>query len=190
MIQLQEHEQILAITRRHWFILARDIFALFILYLIPLIAAPLLLSLENPTLALYTEFLSAHILLFLVLAWTLIFWMKLFGIWTDYYLDTWLVTDRRVISIDQHSLFNREISSFRLERLQDVSIEIRGIIATFLNFGDMHLQTAGTQQQFIIRGIPKPRALKNTILTQSDTLLESLETPTVASKEQAAPPTS
>ena len=94
--------------------------------------------------------------------------MRVAGVWTDYYLDVWMVTDKRVIDIEQKGFFHRQTSVFRIERIQDVTVETHGIVATLLNFGDIHVQTAGEGQEFIMRGIANPKYVRRVILRQQD----------------------
>jgi uncharacterized membrane protein YdbT with pleckstrin-like domain len=98
--------------------------------------------------------------------------MKLFAVWTDYYLDIWIVTNRKLVSIDQIGLFNREISTLRMERIQDVTFSINGIVATLLNFGDIHVQTAAEEREFVMRGIAHPDRVKRLILTHIDSVAD------------------
>ena len=55
-----------------------------------------------------------------------------------------------------------------MERIQDITIDIHGIIPTLLDFGDIHVQTAGDSQEFVMKGAPNPRRLKELILKESD----------------------
>ena len=73
-------------------------------------------------------------------------WVLFFIKWTDYYLDVFILTDRRVIYITQKGLFSRRIATSRLDRVQDVSAEVTGMMPTFLNYGDVHVQTAGEEK--------------------------------------------
>ncbi len=70
--------------------------------------------------------------------------------------------------MDQRGLFFRNTGSFRLERLQDINVSIRGILATFLKFGDLQAETASNDREFIARGIPNPQELKSLILEAAD----------------------
>ena len=175
MLQLESDETVRQVVRKHWFILLLEL-------AIPVIVLPLPFLLydfiSGQELALGAEIITTTIpealLPFLVATWVLLIWIKLFGVWTDYYLDTWIVTDKRIIDIEQRGFFRRHISSFRMERIQDVTIEVNGIIATLLNFGDIHVQTAGESREFIIKGIPKPKQLKEAILRQSDIVVKKM----------------
>lgn len=95
--------------------------------------------------------------------------MTLAYIWTDQYLDVWVITDRRIVAIDQKRLFVRNIGSFRLERLQDMNIEIPGFLATMFDYGNIEAQTAsGSEEEFSARYLPKPREIKAVILEAAD----------------------
>ena len=154
-IELETDEEIIAIIRRHWFYLFKQVFFVFVLMLLPLVL-PLLFANLSP----FTGSLTAYTphLLFLYAFWLLVLWMLLAMIWTDHYLDIWTITNRRIIKIDQVALFRRQTGSFRLEKLQDLNVEINGIIATLLDFGTIHAQTAsGKDDEFSASYLPKPQ---------------------------------
>ncbi len=96
-------------------------------------------------------------------------------VWTHYYLDLWIITDRRIIVIDQIHFFNRKVSSFRLERLQDIKVAVNGVLATFLNYGTIRAQTASAaESNFMTGGLPEPRELQSLIQKATDERLKSL----------------
>ena len=47
---------------------------------------------------------------------------------TDYYLDTWIVTTERIISIEQKGLFERTASELDLISVQDATAEVHGFL--------------------------------------------------------------
>ena len=79
---------------------------------------------------------------------------------TDYYLDTWIVTTRRVINIEQKGLFSRVISELHLNQVQDVTAETHGFIATILSYGHVYIQTAGTRERFEFKMVNDPVKVK------------------------------
>ena len=114
--------------------------------------------------------------IFILASWSLLVLMLGFMAWTHYYLDLWIITDRRIITIDQVHFFNRKVSSFRLERLQDIKVSINGIIPTFLNFGTLRAQTASAlESNFMSSGLPDPREIQATIQRATDARLEALQ---------------
>ena len=90
----------------------------------------------------------------------------LFYFWADYYLDMWIITTERIIDINQLGLFSREISEIPLRHVQDVTIEVHGIIETFLKFGTIKIQTAG-EREFTIDTVPRLYEAKDLILKYS-----------------------
>jgi hypothetical protein len=167
-IQLEEDEKIIAVIRRHWFFLFKQCFFIAVLVLLPLIAFTLIAAFIQTE---FVEIIDAYLphIIFLYSLWLLINWMMLAAIWTDHYLDIWAITNRRVIKINQVTLFKRQVASFRLERLQDLSVEINGIIATLLDYGTIHAATAGNHhEEFKADYLPNPQRIKSLILEAAD----------------------
>jgi hypothetical protein len=177
-VQLEETEKVLTVVRKHWFVVVSELFAIVVMAALPFISLLLgavfltdmiVSAFENPVLA--------QIIAFAIAAWLLVAFMTGFMIWTNYFLDVWIVTDRRIIYIDQLAFFNRNVSMFRLERLQDIEIKTVGILQTFLNFGTISAQTAGSNESnFISSGLPDPRGLQSIIQRAMDARLKKLHT--------------
>lgn len=143
-------EKILLITRRHWFVLARNLIVVFLLSFL-VIFLP-----DTP----FMNFVKAILLMFLLAA--------LFTIIVLYYLNMQIVTNLRIVDITQKNLFNHEVSEMRLERIQDVTAEIIGVFGTILNYGHVHVQTAGETERFEFDYIPDPEAVAKLILSITD----------------------
>ncbi len=175
-IQLEPGEIILMTVRKHWFVIIMELFAAFFMMLFPFFILSIIFIFPN-LLAIPGLHLSnfTTLIIFVVSAWLVISLMVGFMTWTHYYLDLWIVTDRRIISVDQIAFFNRKVSVFRLERLQDIEVIIDGIIPTFLNFGTIKAQTAGSaEHNFLSKGIPDPRGIQSVIQGAMDNRLASL----------------
>lgn len=151
MIKIDENEKIILERRKHWFVLFTEI-----LFLLILAVAP-------PFFLLLNKFIHIYIIFILAALWYLVLWVLFFIIWTDYYLDILILTDKRLIDIEQKGLFSREVSTLGLENIQDIKTEINGMIHTFLDIGDIYVQTAGEQREFIVRGIHNPSAIKDMV---------------------------
>lgn len=173
-ILLEKNEQVHAVVRKHWFILLAKTFTPIVLMVLPFVLLPLMFQNEIITTLAEGVSWSINVEIFFSALWILFMWMMIFYGWTDYYLDMWTVTNRRVIAIDQRGLFRRSVASFRYERLQDINIEIHGLIPTFFDFGTLEVQTAGHgESEFIIHGVPHPREVKARILEAADARVQS-----------------
>lgn len=175
-IQLEPGEELLTVVRKHWFIIVAELFGTFIMLLIPFVLLfafalfPSVLESTEISLRDYTTLIT-----FAVAGWSILSLMSGFMIWTHYYLDLWIITDRRIILVDQITFFNRNVSIFRLERLQDIEFYQKGILATLLNFGTIRAQTASAfESNFKTNGLPDPRGLQATIQRAMDARLAEL----------------
>lgn len=101
-------------------------------------------------------------------AFFLFAWLFLFQLFLDYYLDSWIVTNRRILNIEQNGLFGRTVSELRLYRIQDVTAIVNGFVKTMFNFGEVEIQTAGEHERFMFEEIPKPNEVSKTILELSE----------------------
>lgn len=167
MIKLHSGEEIKLIVRKHWFVFVGKAFVAVLLLFMPLIFWGLLSWVGDYATVdgtnVFADIIGGIPILFLIILWTFFIWMWSFILWTDYYLDTWVITNRRIIGIDQKGFFSREVSTFRMERVQDVTIEVSGLIPTFFNFGNITVQTAGDSKSFVMPGAPAPANVKAVI---------------------------
>lgn len=167
MIQLHEGEKLVKTIRRHWFVVALDVLIFLILAIVPLFIITVVLNQGIRG----AEISYGPIIAFFYSVWLLFTWNIFAVAWTNnYYLDVILITNRRLLKIDQISLFARDISEMRLERVQDINVETMGIIPSLLNFGDLKVQTAGEEKEFVMHNIPNPNEIKNIIFKYHDSI--------------------
>jgi len=164
-ITLEENEVLLRSVRKHWFFMLGSSVTLLFAYAVPFaaLAAANQISLFQKF-SFVTSPTLVPILLFLSGLWTLVLWVAFFSTWTIYFLDSWTITNMRVIVVNQRGLFRRSVASFRLDRLQEIAVDTDGFIATMLGFGTIHAVTAGSDDEFIMHGAPDPEGLKALIL--------------------------
>ena len=62
-----------------------------------------------------------------------------------------LLTDQRVIAVEQIGLFSQSVAEFELSRIQDVIVDVSGILSTMMNFGTIKISTAGEHPDFEFR---------------------------------------
>jgi uncharacterized membrane protein YdbT with pleckstrin-like domain len=159
----RENEDVLRIIHRHWFNI--------ILQYIGIGCATILLvvifSILPKAAPITTDALPPLLLLFLLNTFLLFIWLYVFLIWVDYYFDVWIITNERIVNIEQKGLFNREVSELQFSRIQDVTSVVDGFIPTILNFGDVYVQTAAEEERFVFRQIPDPYTIKDMVMQLS-----------------------
>lgn len=171
-IELEPNEQVLSVIRKHWLVIVTELFgSVFLLFI------PLFLYIIFPFIPLDKAIISpySNYLWYATGIWMLFCLLTAFMVWTHYFLDLWIVTDRRIVVIDQVRFFNRKVSSFRLERLQDIKVSIDGFIPTIFNFGTIKAQTASAaESNFASNSLPDPRGIQSIIQKAMDSRLQSL----------------
>lgn len=156
-----ESEQIRLVLRRHPFVFILTTIAFVLAALLP--AGVRLLVPEGVFPA--VEGTAWEALLVLGLStYYLFLWLFFAYAWVDYYLDLWIITDERIVNVEQMGLFHRVISEQSLLRVQDVTSEVRGLFPTFLDYGHVFVQTAGEKERFVFEQVPRPDLVKKVVL--------------------------
>lgn len=167
MYKLEAEEQIIKVVRRHYLVLIPMILAIIIFALAPLFLYSFLSSdfipLDPNAKSVISEFVSEW-KTFGYSIWLLLLWIMFFIEWTDYYLDLWVITNKRIIDVEQKGFFHREVTSFLYGQIQDITVETRGLIETFFKFGTLHIQTAGHDREIVIRDAHCPEEARSLIL--------------------------
>lgn len=158
----RSNEQVFLLVRRHWIKIASAIVRLVVSVLLP----PMFLAILFYATSLRVSMNSLPYIL-LILGLNLYYLFSLlayFHSFIDYHLDIWVVTDQRIISIEQEGLFRRVISELNIMNVQDVTSEVDGKVETFFNFGDVHIQTAGERERFVFEDVPHPAEVAKIVL--------------------------
>lgn len=172
-IDIHPEEKVLLKLRKHWIILVRDVSATALLGILPFllfgivgltVSAPFNLSGLIP----FAGLVSA--------LWLLVIWMTLAVVWTNYYLDLWVVTNQRIVSVDQINLFNRKITTLALENIQEISVQTENVFETFMHYGTVNIETASPENDVLMEGIPHPERIRTIILQEASIFQKLVET--------------
>jgi Bacterial PH domain len=176
MIDIAPDERVIITLRRHWFVLLMESVGTIFLFLLPFILITMFRSatVEHALGAVHLPAINPTTILFLGAFWLLVMWFRLFSIWTSYYLDKWIITNKRIVTIDQVTFFNRDVSSFRVDKIQDIETKVEGLLETFIDYGDITIQTAGEAGDFKMHDVPAPAKLKEVITHQQDVVAKEL----------------
>lgn len=162
-------ERVQMVIRKHWFTISRAIVFYLILLVLPLL---LRLPLERHAPELWLALTGTEIWGMLgrlaISLYYLMVWVFFSMTWINYYLDVWVVTNERMLALEQQGLFNRTVVEMRLSRVQDVTAHVKGIFHTVLDFGDVRVQAAGEGPDFIFAQVPLPYQLVEKIIHMAD----------------------
>jgi len=154
----KSYENVILFLYRHWFVLALQIAGFVIIGLIPIVISIALGMLFAVPKDLNSVLHLAYALFYLF------WWFGLFYRITMYLLDYWIVTDHRIIDSEQHGFFNRTVAELNLAKIQDISVHIIGVIPTWLDYGNLEVQTAAATEKFFFKEIPHPQHVKDVIM--------------------------
>lgn len=148
------HESIILFLRSHFIInISWIAFSLFLFVL------PITISAFLPNLGLdfiYSPAANRFIIVF-TLFYYLMFLSYLFVNFLHWFYNVFIVTTERVVDIDYSDIVVHNIAVTNLSHVQDVNYTQSGFIATFFNYGDLFVQTAGNERNFEALSIPRPR---------------------------------
>lgn len=154
IIELQQGEQIMSTLRKHWILFFLEVAGLTVLFFIPFFISALPFS---------VPLLSPSSATFFGAVWMLVLFMRAFVVWTNYYFDIWIVTNMRLVDIEQKALFNRRSSTLELEHIEDITVHVDGFLESMIGYGTLSVQTAARMQEFLINDIQYPEDAKQII---------------------------
>ena len=161
IIHKKVYEEIIYRLRRHPFLFSKNIILFLFLALTP---PAIYYFLSDNYLRFFETTLGYTLLILGASLYYLTIWIFFYAQFVDYYLDNWVITNDRLISIEQKGLFARSVSELDLYRIQDANSEIKGLFGTLFNYGNLYVQTAGEKELFVLKNIPDPHTIRERLL--------------------------
>lgn len=154
----QDDEMVILFLRQHFIVNIPWIIIGMLLLVAPVVLIPMVLG----NLKLPFVIPGGYILvgtLFWYLA-TLGFLLTSFLRW---FFNIYIVTSERIVDIDFIHILFKEFSEARLVNIQDITYNTGGVFESFFNYGNVFIQTAGTQPNFEFLSVPRPDAVVQTV---------------------------
>lgn len=79
-------------------------------------------------------------------------------------LNLLVVTNYRIVDVNQKSIFNRVISEVGYDILQNVTYEVNGVLPTILNYGNLIFETIGSDTAYVFRRVKNPVRIQNLVI--------------------------
>lgn len=154
MIQLNNlipWEQVIKVIKIHWIAYVILWFHIFITFSMNFIV-------------LFTLWNTALSLLIISMLWTISL-VILYIQWINYELDMFLITNNRIIWVEQVGFLNRTVSETSLAQIQEVNSITKWFFANIFNYWDIAIQTAWNKTSLMMTMAPDPvqeaRIIKN-----------------------------
>jgi len=174
---LKPGEKIILRVRRHWFSFFSSALPSMLKMLVIIGIGVVLAYFDVITLEFNYENLFLWGLLIGLILWQFFGdWLKA---WIDWRYDEDIITTERIVDVDQHHLFGRDVGITELDNVEDISLKHKGFFSTIFNFADVDIQTAGTNTQkleggntFVLKDAPNPLKIQKII---SEAVINSRE---------------
>lgn len=114
------------VIRRHWIV-----FTYVFVYVFTLVLSTAFILFFRDSIS--TIIPDGLLHLILVVYW-MIFLMVIYITWINNELDLIIITNKRIIGIDQVAFLLREFSECPLERVQEINAQTKGLLAEIFNF--------------------------------------------------------
>lgn len=131
----------------------------FILVIIPIVLAPFF-EFVIP----FAQLLSTGMVIVIVgFYYLVVFGLAIFANFINWYFNVYIVTNERLVDVDFINIIYREVSSTRLNLIQDVTVKTGGVVRAIFDYGDVLIQTAGTEVNFDFHAVPHPQLVAREI---------------------------
>jgi len=157
-----DDENILLLLRAHpitnlpWILLS--IFIFFIPLLVPKFI--LLLNLDF-------SFVPQNFSLVLIIINYLLILVIVYEGFLGWYFNVNLLTDKKIVDIDFHSILSKSIDVALLRDVQESTSHLAGIIGMIFNFGDVFIKTAASTESIDLKDIPHPDIVSDIIMDEA-----------------------
>lgn len=164
LLTSKQGEKIEMIIRKHWITDLKVTMIVFLAYIMPAIFFAILVITYWPG---SVEKLGGAGSL-IALIYLLYAGLGLYIKWLNEELDILVVTNFRLINLEQVTFMERTVSETNLQQIQDVKGIEKGVLGNLLRYGDLQIQTAAEKVAFCIKCVPQPFRYAREILDLRD----------------------
>lgn len=154
----EENEYVILFLRQHLIVMLPSVLLVLLLTIAPILLFPFFLTVVPLPFAIPARYLVVG---------TAIWYVVTFGVtltsFLRWFFNIYILTNIRLIDIDFIHLVYKEFSEARLDKVQDLSFRSGGVIASFFNYGDVLVETAGGTPNIEFDAVPNPAKVVETI---------------------------
>ena len=163
---LAENEHIILVLRQHPITQLRLVFAVMIMA-----ALPLLFTTTD-----IFNFLPATYRFAAGFGWYLLTAGFALESFLNWFFRVFIITDERVIDVDFISMVHKNVSTTKIDKIEDVTSINVGFFSSLVDYGTVIIQTAATKQELHFESVPHPSrvtSLLNDLILEEE--LEKIE---------------
>ncbi len=145
-------EEVILVLRQHPIVALNWFFNVVLFLLLLIFVNFVVFGFLNPQQQFFTNFFATALI-------SSYFWFNL----VTYHFNVGIVTNKRVIDLDFHLFGLREFTIADLGRIEDITTKSAGFFQSLFNYGDVFIQTAGTEANVEFLRVPKPTEVTDII---------------------------
>lgn len=145
----EKEEKVLLLLRRHVITNVPWVVAAILLMLVPFFVPLIPLSL--------LDFFPDRFRFVSLVIWYLLVSGFIFEQFLDWYFNVYVITDERIIDFDFYSLIYKRVSEAKIDKIEDITFEMTGVLKSIFNYGSIFIQTAGESREFEFVDTPQPQ---------------------------------
>lgn len=111
-----------------------------------------------------------------LVAWYLLLLTFIIESFLTWFFNVFIITDERIIDVDFISLIYKNVSSAKIDNIEDITVITGGVVASVIDYGTVKIQTASEVPEIEFEDVPHPskvaRILNELILEEEKEKIE------------------
>jgi len=103
-----------------------------------------------------TNYLSSSQVIFINLFWYTLLFSYIFLNILNYLFNVGIITNQRVVDVDFSHILYKKVTDTVISKIEDITVKSAGFLASFFNYGNIFIQTAGTEANIEFMDVPNP----------------------------------
>jgi uncharacterized membrane protein YdbT with pleckstrin-like domain len=143
-----DHEEVLLVFRHHLMSIRKELIVSMLVIVVGMLPVTIW-----PTNTLALQFLG----IVSVLALAYFIWA-----WVGWYYSVYIATNERIIEVHQRGFFDRRVTEFGLDKIQNINYHIKGLQAVIFRYGTIAVRTY--VGDLVMKGIHNPVGIQQKLV--------------------------
>jgi len=110
-----------------------------------------------------SRYLESNQLIFISFFGLALVFSYLYSNFILWFFNVGIITNKRILDIDFYGLVYKETTIAMLNKVEDITAKVGGFFSSFFDYGNLFIQTAGTEANIEFINIPKPQTVAKII---------------------------
>lgn len=141
----KDTEKVFLTLRAHIITLVVPLFNIVLLIILTSLLPLILGNFISSSQLFYIIFFSSYVIFFY-------FWFTI----VNWYFNIGIITNEQIIDVDFSALTFRNITRTEIPHIEDISVKLAGFISSIFDYGNIFVQTAGTEVNTEFIDVPHP----------------------------------